>query len=116
MKRPQRLAGERGRARVPVYLQVNVDDDPAKAGFAPDALEGALEGVLALREKRPVEAIDALKGAISLADLWLVRCTLGEAYLAAGLPTLPFEAESFDLVLCGEGVIPMLLLERGRAD
>ena len=33
-----------------------------------------------------------------------------------GLPTLPFEAESFDLVLCGQGVTPMLLLERGRAD
>ena len=43
-----RLASERGRARVPVYLQVNVDDDPAKAGFAPDALEAALDGVLAL--------------------------------------------------------------------
>jgi ubiquinone/menaquinone biosynthesis C-methylase UbiE len=38
------------------------------------------------------------------------------AYLAASLPTLPFEAESFDLVLCGQGVAPMLLLKRGRAD
>ena len=31
-----------GRARCPVLLQVNVDDDPAKAGFAPDELAAAL--------------------------------------------------------------------------
>jgi len=43
-----RLAGERGRSEVPVYLQVNVDADPAKAGFGQDMLEGALEQVLAL--------------------------------------------------------------------
>jgi PLP dependent protein len=29
-------------ARYPVLIQVNVDDDPSKAGFAPDALPGAL--------------------------------------------------------------------------
>jgi len=46
--RLSRLAGERGRERVPVYLQVNVDIDPAKAGFAPDALESAVASVLAL--------------------------------------------------------------------
>jgi len=34
--------------RYPILLQVNVDDDPAKAGFQPDALPGALERLAAL--------------------------------------------------------------------
>ena len=34
--------------RLPVYLQVNVDDDPAKEGFDPDGLAADLEHVLAL--------------------------------------------------------------------
>jgi pyridoxal phosphate enzyme (YggS family) len=42
-----RLAAEAGRAPFPVLLQVNVDADPAKAGFAPDALAGALDELLA---------------------------------------------------------------------
>ena len=49
--RLDRLAGERGTRggrRLPVYLQVNVDADPAKAGFAPDALERDLEDLLGL--------------------------------------------------------------------
>jgi len=49
--RLDRLVGERGAragGRLPVYLQVNVDADPAKAGFAPDHLERELDGVLAL--------------------------------------------------------------------
>ena len=33
---------------LPVYLQVNVDRDPAKAGFSPDALEAALPGLVEL--------------------------------------------------------------------
>jgi pyridoxal phosphate enzyme (YggS family) len=42
-ERLDRLAAEvRPGERVPVLLEVNVDDDPAKAGFAPDALAGAL--------------------------------------------------------------------------
>ncbi len=35
-------------ARYPVLLQVNVDDDPAKAGFQPDDLPAALERTAAL--------------------------------------------------------------------
>ena len=31
--------------RYPVLVQVNVDDDPSKAGFAPDALDRALEEI-----------------------------------------------------------------------
>jgi hypothetical protein len=48
-ERLDRLAAEvRPGARYPVLLQVNVDRDPAKAGFAPDALDGALPAILAL--------------------------------------------------------------------
>ena len=45
--RLDRLVGERG-GRLPVYLQVNVDADPAKAGFDADALERQLGDLLAL--------------------------------------------------------------------
>lgn len=37
-----------GRRPVPVLLQVNVDRDPAKAGFLPDALDAAIEHLDAL--------------------------------------------------------------------
>jgi len=52
--RLDRLADETGRARirVPVLLQVNVDDDPAKAGFAPAELEASLGAVLDLPRLR----------------------------------------------------------------
>ena len=51
--RLDRLAGEfwsdaRDR-RLPVHLQVNVDEDPSKAGFDPVALEAALDELLGLR-------------------------------------------------------------------
>ncbi|HET9435914.1 MAG TPA: YggS family pyridoxal phosphate-dependent enzyme [Candidatus Limnocylindrales bacterium] len=47
-ERLDRLAAELRPARLPVLLQVNVDADPEKAGFAPDALPAALPRVLAL--------------------------------------------------------------------
>ena len=47
-ERLDRLAGERGGDRLPILLEVNVDADPSKSGFAPDALAGALNGILAL--------------------------------------------------------------------
>jgi pyridoxal phosphate enzyme (YggS family) len=34
--------------RYPILLQVNVDDDPAKAGFAPDELPAALDAIAGL--------------------------------------------------------------------
>ena len=49
--RLDRLVGERGSRAggpLPIYLQVNVDDDPAKAGFTAETLERELGGVLAL--------------------------------------------------------------------
>ena len=48
-ERLDRLAGEvRPASRVPVLLQVNVDDDPSKAGFQPADLESAIGSILAL--------------------------------------------------------------------
>jgi pyridoxal phosphate enzyme (YggS family) len=47
-----RIALETGRAPLPVLLQVNVDADPAKAGFAPAALRGAMPGLLAVEGLR----------------------------------------------------------------
>jgi PLP dependent protein len=46
LAREVRAAGSS--ARYPVLLQVNVDDDPSKAGFAPDELAGALDRTTAL--------------------------------------------------------------------
>jgi len=51
--RLDRLAAELRPGRpLPVLLQVNVDRDPAKAGFAPAALEGSLEALLGLANLR----------------------------------------------------------------
>jgi len=46
--RLSRLAFELGRAPLPVLLQVNVDADPAKAGFAPEAVEANLPALVDL--------------------------------------------------------------------
>jgi pyridoxal phosphate enzyme (YggS family) len=49
--RLDRLVGERGSrggGPLAIYLQVNVDADPAKAGFAPEALERELGELVAL--------------------------------------------------------------------
>jgi pyridoxal phosphate enzyme (YggS family) len=44
--RLDRLAGElRPGRRLPIFLQVNVDRDPAKAGFEPSALAAALAAI-----------------------------------------------------------------------
>jgi pyridoxal phosphate enzyme (YggS family) len=48
-RRLDRIAPEvRPRSRVPVLLQVNVDLDPAKHGFLPDAIASDLDQILAL--------------------------------------------------------------------
>jgi PLP dependent protein len=46
--RIDRLLADVTRPRYPVHLQVNVDDDAAKAGFAPDDLDAQLPRLLAL--------------------------------------------------------------------
>ena len=53
--RLDRLVGERGArsgGQLPVFLQVNVDEDPAKAGFDPQALERQLGDILDLPNLR----------------------------------------------------------------
>ncbi len=48
-RRLDRLVPEvRGGARYPILVQVNVDLDPAKAGFVPDDVDGALDELLGL--------------------------------------------------------------------
>jgi PLP dependent protein len=48
-RRLDRLVPEiRSEARYPILLEVNVDRDPAKAGFAPDAVDGALAELVEL--------------------------------------------------------------------
>jgi pyridoxal phosphate enzyme (YggS family) len=51
--RLDRLAGELDRG-VTVYIQVNVDRDPAKAGFDPDQLLGVMPDLLALGTLEPI--------------------------------------------------------------
>jgi tetratricopeptide (TPR) repeat protein len=43
-----------------------------------------LTGIIALKNKKPVEAIDAIREGIEFADLWLLRYWMGRAYLDAG--------------------------------
>jgi pyridoxal phosphate enzyme (YggS family) len=50
--RLDRLAGETARVPLPVYLQVNVDRDPAKSGFWDEALEAELTAVAGLPNLR----------------------------------------------------------------
>src|SRR5690242_3892539 len=52
-RRLDRIAAEvRPGQRFPVLLQVNVADDPAKAGFAPDEIRSAIGGLLDLPNLR----------------------------------------------------------------
>jgi len=50
-----------------------------------------IKGLLASRIGRHVDAIETMTEAIALADLWLLRVSLGKAYLAAG-----YQAEALD--------------------
>lgn len=43
-----------------------------------------ISGIIALRNDKYVEAIDAINGGIEFADLWLLRFWLGRAYFEAG--------------------------------
>ena len=58
---------------------------------------------VAMARGRPVEAVDALREALNLADLWIVRVNLGQAYLAAGAPPEAFSQFEACLKRRGEG-------------
>ena len=58
---------------------------------------------VALARGKRVEAVDAMREALKLADLWLVRYYLGQAYLAAGAPAEAFSEFEACLRRRGEG-------------
>jgi eukaryotic-like serine/threonine-protein kinase len=58
---------------------------------------------VALARGKRVEAVDAMREALKLADLWLVRYHLGQAYLAAGAPAEALREFSECLKRRGEG-------------
>jgi eukaryotic-like serine/threonine-protein kinase len=68
-----------------------------------------IDGLLAMKENRAVDAVDALKAAVALSDLWLARYVLGEAYLAAGYPA---EAKSeFEACVKRRGEVMAMFLD-----
>lgn len=85
--RLDRLAAEvRPAGPVPVLLQVNVDEDDAKAGFGPAALDAALDAILALPAlevrglmtigrlvSRPADARATFAGLRELSERWRTR-------------------------------------------
>ncbi|HET7696007.1 MAG TPA: protein kinase [Vicinamibacterales bacterium] len=58
---------------------------------------------VALARGKRVEAVDAMREALKLADLWLVRFHLGQAYLAAGAPAEAFSEFETCIKRRGEG-------------
>jgi PLP dependent protein len=92
-ERLNRLSNElRPGQAYPVLLQVNVDDDPAKAGFPPAALEAAVDqlGELTGLEIRGLMTIGRLVDDPEAARPTFQRLrALGEAVHAAGAPIGP---------------------------
>ena len=93
--------GGLGREVPAAFASLAIGDTVTARGIA-DALGGKLqsqsraygrmiEGLLQLESGDKVTAIDSLRAALGLADLWLIRFELGRAYLDAG-----FAAEAMD--------------------
>lgn len=93
--------GGAGRAVPAALVSLELGDTVTALGIS-DALGAKLqpqsrayslmiEGLLALREGEAVAAIDKLRAAVEMSDLWLVRFQLGKSYLEAG-----FSAEAMD--------------------
>jgi PLP dependent protein len=68
-ERVSRVAAEIGRARYPVYLEVNVDADPAKGGFALDGFPALAARIAAL-------------GGLNVAGLMTVGRLVSDAHAA----------------------------------
>ncbi len=78
--------------RYPILLQVNVDDDPAKAGFQPDDLPAALERIAALDglEARGLMTIGRLvEGAQAARPTFVALRGLSERLRRGGAPLGP---------------------------
>ena len=76
-----RMLIDAGRADTAAPLIASLEKQVRKRGRA---LAAVAKAESALAAKKPVEAIDMLTAARALADLWLVRYTLGRAYVEAG--------------------------------
>jgi PLP dependent protein len=89
-QRLARLGAERGRERVPVYLQVNVDADPAKEGFTPGGLAAELPAITALEglEVRGLMTVGLLVDEAEAARPTFVRLRELSAALRAAHPGL----------------------------
>jgi PLP dependent protein len=101
-QRLDRLVGERAATaggtahagtstrRLPVYLQVNVDRDPAKAGFLAEELESALPGMAALPnlELRGLMTVGLLAATPEEARPTFARLRELSGRLQAGFPAL----------------------------
>jgi PLP dependent protein len=83
--------GSRAGDSLSVYLQVNVDADPAKAGFAPGAIERELGAILALPnlEVRGLMTVGQLAGEAGAARPTFVRLRELSERLRAADPRLP---------------------------
>jgi pyridoxal phosphate enzyme (YggS family) len=90
-ERLERLAGEGGSTRgLPVLLQVNVDRDPAKAGFEPDSLSDAIAALEPLRhlELRGLMTVGRLGDRPEDARPTFVALRALSEQLRSGRPTL----------------------------
>jgi tetratricopeptide (TPR) repeat protein len=63
---------------------------------------------VAMARGKRVDAVDAMREALKLADLWLVHFNLGQAYLAAGAPAEAFSEFETCLKRRGEGYAAFL--------
>jgi len=63
---------------------------------------------IALARGKRVEAVEAMREGLKLADLWLVRYHLGQAYLAAGAPAEAFSEFDACMKRRGEGFAAFL--------
>jgi serine/threonine protein kinase/Flp pilus assembly protein TadD len=63
---------------------------------------------VAMARGKRVEAVDAMREGLKLADLWLVRYQLGQAYLAAGAPAEAFREFEECMKRRGEGYAAFL--------
>jgi hypothetical protein len=90
--RLDRVAAERrpGDRRLPVFLQVNVDDDPAKEGFSPADLGRDLDAILDLGalEVRGLMTVGRLVGDAEEARPTFARLRRLSAELRAAAPAL----------------------------
>jgi pyridoxal phosphate enzyme (YggS family) len=89
-ERLDRLASASGQPRYPIYLQVNVDADPAKAGFAVSGLAQALPSLAALGhlELRGLMTVGRLAASAEDARSTFVKLREASEQLSAAEPRL----------------------------